>query len=124
MQALLHGTPWIKVAPNYKTINVAVEEADPNSCLNYFKKLVKLRQDNPVLVYGAYTLLDKDNPNVYAYTRELNGRKLLVVLNFKGEAASVNTGYDMSKAKVLLGNYATASTNGTLKPYEAVVYEL
>ena len=60
------------------------------------------------MIYGKYVLLDKDNPDVYAYTRELDGRKILVLLNFRDKAASVNTGLDLSKAKVLLGNYPTA----------------
>ncbi|WDF79612.1 alpha-glucosidase [Mucilaginibacter sp. KACC 22773] len=118
------GKPWIAVNPNYTTINVAAEEKDPNSALNYFRKVVKLRKDNLVLVYGKYTLLDGQNPDTYSYTRELDGKKLLVLLNFTSKAATTNTGVDFSKASVLLGNYPQSSTNGTLKPYEAVVYEL
>jgi len=86
--------------------------------------VVKLRKDNPVLIYGKYTLLDKDNPNVYAYTRELDGRKILVLLNFKDKPVSANTGIDLTEAKLLLGNYPTASPNGQLQPYEAAIYEL
>jgi oligo-1,6-glucosidase len=118
------GTPWLKVNPNFKTVNVAAEESDSNSCLNYFRKIVKLRKDNPVLIYGKYTLLDADNPDVYAYTRELDGRRILVLLNFRAKAASAKTGLDLSKAKVLLGNYPTASPGEQLQPYEAKIYEL
>ncbi len=118
------GKPWLKINPNYTTINASAEEKDPNSCLNYFKKMTKLRADNLVLVYGKYTLLDKSNPNVYAYTRETDGKKMLVLLNFKSVAAEAKTGLDMSKAKVLLGNYPAPSKDGKLKPYEAVVYQL
>ena len=75
------------------------------------------------MIYGKYVLLDKDNPDVYAYTRELNGRKILVLLNFRDKAAAVNTGLDLSKATVVLGNYAAASRDGKLQPYEAVIYE-
>ena len=67
---LYHRQPWLKVNPNYETLNAAAQENDPNSCLNYFRSLVKMRKDNPALVYGKYTLLDKNNPAVYAYTRE------------------------------------------------------
>ena len=118
------GEPWLKINPNYKTVNAAAEENDANSCLNYFRKVTKLRKENLVLVYGKYTLLDKDNPNIYAYTRELNGKKLLILLNFKSKQATANTGIDLSKAKLLLGNYATPSTGETLQPYEALVYEV
>lgn len=118
------GKPWLKVNPNYATINASAQEKDPNSVLNYFRQLIKLRKKEPTLVYGKYTLLDPQNPSVYAYTRELNGRKLLIMLNFKGVAAKANIGLDLSKAKVLIGNYANPSTNAMLRPCEAVVLEL
>ena len=117
------GKPWLKVNSNYASVNVAAEEKDANSCLNYFRKIVKLRKIKPILIYGKYALLDKDNPEVYAYTRELDGRKILVLLNFKPKVASVETGMDFSKADILLGNYAAPSRNGKLRPYEAVIYE-
>jgi oligo-1,6-glucosidase len=118
------GTPWIKVNPNYKTLNQAAQEKDKNSCLNYFRKMTALRKKYDVLVYGKYTLLDKNNPDVYAYTRELDGKKLLVLLNFKSVPASVNIGIDLSKAKVLINNYSTVSNGSTLKPFEAIIFEL
>ena len=118
------GRPWLKVNANYTTVNVAAEQDDPGSCLNYFRKMVELRKTRPVLIYGKYVLLDKDNPDVYAYTRELDGKKILVLLNFKDKAAAANTGIDSSKAEVLLGNYSTASRDGRLRPYEAVIYDL
>ena len=106
------------------TVNRAAEEKDPRSVLNYFRKVVKLRKENPVFVYGKYTLLDNDNPNVYAYTRELDGKKILVLLNFKSVAATANTGIDLRRAKILLGNYVAPSADGKLRPYEAVIYQL
>ena len=119
-----NGTPWIKVNRNYTTINVNAEEKDPNSILNYFKKMVRLRKTTPALIYGKYELLDKENPSVYCYTRTLNEKKLLVLLNFKAQPARSNTGVDLSKARILIGNYADPSSTGTLRPYEAVVMEL
>ena len=118
------GTPWLKVNSNYTTLNAAAQEADANSCLNYFKKLTKLRKENLAFVYGKYTILDKNSPDVYAYTREWEGKKFLVLLNFKSNAASVNTGIDVSKAKVIIDNYGVPSANGQLRPFEAVIYEL
>jgi oligo-1,6-glucosidase len=119
------GVPWIRVNPNYSTVNAAAEEKDSHSVLNYFRKIVGLRKNNPVLVYGKYTLLDKDNPNVYAYTRALNGKTILVMLNFKNKPASVQTGIDLGKARILLGNYPSpTSAGGQLRPYEAVIYEI
>jgi oligo-1,6-glucosidase len=118
------GKPWIAVNKNYKTINEAAEEKDPNSVLNYFRKVVKFRKDNLVLVYGKYTLLDKQNPDTYCYTRELDGKKLLVMLNFTNKTASTNTGANINSATLMIGNYDHPSKDGTLKPYEAIVYQL
>ncbi len=118
------GTPWISVNPDYDSVNAAAEEKDSNSVLHYFRKAVQLRRDNLVLVYGKYTLLDKDNPAVYAYTREGDGKKMLILLNFKNYPASVKTGIDLNQAKILLGNYRDPAKGDSLRPYEAVVYEL
>ncbi len=87
--------------------------------------MVQLRKQEPTLIYGDWALVDADNPSVFAYTRSLNGKKLLVLLNFKAVNSTFNaSGLDLSKANVLIGNYATPSVNGQLKPYEAVILEL
>jgi oligo-1,6-glucosidase len=118
------GTPWLPVNGNYTTVNVAAQDKDPNSVLNYFRAMQKLRKENEVLIYGKYTLIDKDNPAVFAFTREWKGKKWLVLLNFKDKTTSVKTGFDLSKAKLMIHNYPAASVDGTLKPYEAVILEL
>jgi oligo-1,6-glucosidase len=124
------GEPWLKTNPNYKTLNAATQEKDPNSTLNYFRKVVNLRKQNKVLVYGKYILLDKENPNIYAFTREYEGKKLLILLNFSTKNAETKLDLNMLKSKVLLNNYGTfsvksASKEGaSLRPYEAVVYLL
>ena len=120
------GQPWLKVNPNYSMVNAEAEEKDPASCLNYFRNLMKLRKANVVLIYGKYNLLDKDNKSVYAYTRELNGRKMLILLNFTQKNAAVDIGaLNIGKAKLVQGNYSAATKNRLiLRPYEAAVYSL
>ena len=118
------GKPWLTVNSNYKTVNVSAQETDENSILNYFRKMVALRKDNEVLIYGKYALLDKGNPDVFAFTRELNGKKMLVLLNFKNKNSTVNTGIDLKHVKPLINNYTTPSTDASLRPYEAIIYEL
>jgi oligo-1,6-glucosidase len=124
------GTPWIKVNPNYTTINEVAEEKDPNSVLNYFRKVVQLRKNHLVLVYGKYTLLDKDNPEVYAYTREGEGEKLLILLNFSTTSSTTDIGMNIPNAKLILNNYKDGPSNNisgstiALRPYEALVYKL
>ncbi|SHF85213.1 glycoside hydrolase family 13 protein [Flavisolibacter ginsengisoli] len=125
------GTPWIKVNPNYTSINAAAQEKDPNSCLNYFRSLLKLRAANiPVLVYGKYTLLDKNNPHVYAYVRENSGEKLLVLLNFSASNAQAVLPRMTGRPELLLSNYKQPPqfdktySKITLKAYEAAVFKL
>src|SRR5258708_4233074 len=120
------GTPWIKANPDYTTVNVAVQEKDPNSTLNYFRQLIQLRKRELTLVYGKYSLLDKDNPSVYAYTREWEGKKILILLNFTAKEAPVNLNdIDFRKAKLLQGNYMKMAKNRlSLRPYEAAIYRL
>ncbi len=118
------GKPWLKVNPDYTTVNVAAQEKDPNSTLNYFRNFIKLRKSEPTLIYGKYTLLDKDNKQVYAYLRERDSKKILVLLNFSDKPATVNTGLDYKNAIILSDNYSTSSTDKTLRPYEALVLAL
>jgi oligo-1,6-glucosidase len=120
------GKPWLKVNPNFVTVNVEAQEKDLDSPLNYFRKITKLRKQEPTLVYGKYTLLDKENPNVFAYTRELNGRKLLVLLNFSSENAKFNSGIDMKKSKIISSNYLDLNPlkESVLHPFEALIIEI
>lgn len=117
------GSPWIQVNKNYTAINVAKQEKDQNSVLNYVRKMIQLRKSNPVFVYGKYNIIDPSNPNIYAYTREWKGKKVLVLLNFSNTISKVNTNIILSNAKPIIQNYP--SVNGKiLQPYEAVIYEL
>ena len=122
------GKPWLKVNPNYKTINVAAEEKDPNSPLHYFRKMVKLRKALPELVYGEYKLLDENNSQVYAYTRTLNSKKVLVVMNFSDKNVKFNLPASAGKAgEVLINNltdYQIKDGSFNLKPYQAMIVRL
>ena len=118
------GTPWLKVNDNHVTLNAEAEEKDPKSILNYFRKMVKLRKTNLSLVYGKYTLIDAVNPNIYAYTRELDGKKMLVLLNFSTKKATLKTDLNTKKAKLLINNYTGKSSVSKLRPYEAAIYQL
>jgi oligo-1,6-glucosidase len=76
------------------------------------------------LIYGKYSLLDKNNPDVYAYTREWKGEKFLVVLNFSAKQANWHAGIDLSKAVQIIGNYPATNPQSQLRPYEAAVFRL
>lgn len=121
------GLPWLKVNENKSEINVEAEEKNENSPLNYFKKMVQLRKDHKdVLVYGKYTLLDKDNPDVYAYTREANGKKVLVLLSFRKNGGTFQLN-KMQLGDEWINNMQALQVNDniiSLKPYQACIVEL
>ncbi|MGB7207804.1 MAG: alpha-glucosidase [Pyrinomonadaceae bacterium] len=116
------GKPWLKINPNYKEINAETQDKDENSPLNYFRNLIKFRKENLELIYGKSEYFDLENESVFAYSRELDGRRLLILMNFKENEATVNVEFDLVNAKVLFGNYD--SFNGQLKPYQAVILEV
>ncbi|MGO4817548.1 glycoside hydrolase family 13 protein [Flavobacterium sp. W22_SRS_FP1] len=120
------GKPWLKANPNFEVINAEAQEINPKSVLNYFRKLIQLRKQNPVLVYGKYSLLDRENPNVYSYTRELNGKKLLILLNFTDKIADYNLNLNLGNLEIILNNYNDYKKlkNSLLRPYEAMIIEL
>ena len=115
------GTPWIAVNPNYKKVNVADQLKREDSVFNYYKKLIRLRKENEIIVYGNYELLLPEDENIFAYVRTLDNQKLLVVCNFsKAEQKFDFSGYE--NAKALISNYnRDARKDGILKPYEATV---
>lgn len=115
------GTPWIAVNPNYKKINVADQLKREDSVFHYYQKLIRLRKENEIIVYGNYELLLPEDENIFAYTRTLDNQKLLVVCNFsKSEQKFDFSGYE--NAKILISNYnRDAGEDGILKPYEATV---
>jgi len=116
------GTPWLKVNPNFKKINAAAQESDENSPLNYFRRLIRFRRKNDVLVYGNADYFDLESDSIFAYTRQTNDRKLLILLNFTDKPATVNLGFETNDARYLFGNYH--DFDGTLKPYQAAILEL
>ena len=121
------GKPWKRVNDNYEQINVAAQEKDPNSILNHFRNMAKIRNENPVLVYGKYELLQKDHPEIYAFTRRLDDKKMLVLLNFSDKDASISLPEIAASRKVLINNYEAFENDGkntTLAPYQAVVVEV
>lgn len=121
------ANPWIKINENCKTINVATEEKDPNSCLNYFRKMIQLRKNNQVLVYGAYKLLAPNDPQVYAYTRTLGNKKLLILLNFSKTVTYFSLDGKTELKTILINNYNKMEFTGkkvVLKPYQAVIIQL
>lgn len=120
------GTPWLQVNKNYKTINAAAQVNDPDSVFAYYKKLIALRHTNEVMVNGVYDVLIPDHPQIYAYTRTLGDKQLLVLCNDSDTNAAIPAELQekIHAAKnILIQNYKDTDES-TLRPYEAVVYAL
>ena len=117
------GKPWFYVNQNYKQINVAAQEADPNSLLNFYRKAIALRKWLAVVRKGDYQEFDRMNPHLYLYARTMKGQKILVACSFAQKPIRFRfpKGFDAASAKLILQNYEKAE--GTvLQPYEARVY--
>ena len=120
------GTPWLKVNKNYKTINAAAQVNDPDSVFAYYKKLIALRHTNDVMVNGVYDVLLPEHPQIYAYTRTLGDKKLLVICNYADHETKIPEELQekIHAAKdILIQNYKDTEES-TLRPYEAIVYEI
>jgi len=121
------GKPWKKVNDNHQTINVVAQNKDPKSILNHFRKMVKLRKDNPVLVYGQYQILQESHSEIYAYTRTLDEQQVLVLLNFSKKQASITLEETTNTGTLLINNYDRLDAKEgqiTLQPFQAIICEL
>ena len=117
------GEPWFYVNQNYKEINVAQQEKDPDSILNFYKKAIALRKELKVVRHGNYRELYRYSSKLYVYAREMEGEKILVVCSFdhKDHIFPAPTGFDFEKAELILNNYNDVEHH-LLKPYETRVY--
>lgn len=118
------GTPWYRVNPNYKEINVEQALADPESVFYHYQKLIQLRKEHDIMVYGTYQLLFPEDEDLYIYTRTLEEEKWLIVCNFHEKTRKFRC---KRAGQVMLSNYAdTPATEkiAELRPYEAVIYQM
>ncbi len=119
--------PWFTVNENYREVNVAAQEDDPDSLLNFYRKLVRFRRDNPVVLYGDYREHDPKNKKLYVYERSYGAARLLVVCSFTAEQLRFDApeGFSLDRSLQVLGNYEMnfVIANGfTTRPYELRVY--
>ena len=118
------GTPWIKVNSNYPKVNAKQEVSDPDSVFSYYKKLIRLRHENEIIVYGDYELLAPEDEALFIYTRMLGTQRLMVLCNFTEKEVSIPqevTEQIPTDAKLLIGNYSKQKEK-VLQAYEARVY--
>ena len=123
------GTPWLAVNPNYQTINVEAQEEDPDSILNFYKEMIALRKSEDIFVYGTYDLVFEDHQEIYAYTRTLGEKRVLILCNLTNKQTSINLEkITVSTDQLLLSNIPVEEHESiqelTLKPFEARIYSL
>ncbi|MFJ8895456.1 alpha-glucosidase [Leifsonia sp. NPDC102414] len=119
------GTPWIPVNPNFRRINAAAERRDPDSVFAYYRSLIDLRHDDERVSDGTLELVLAEHPQVFAYTRTLGERQLLVLVNLTGEQAEFELpdAQRWAAATTVLSNLpdAPGGVTGTLAPWQALV---
>lgn len=120
------GTPWMRVNPNYRTINVEAEQADPNSVYAFYKELIQLYKNpayHETFAFGKLVPFAREQKNLIAYERQGDGQKLLVAVNFQKEPQTVTLPMD---GTVLLNNLETVERQKNqiiLQGYQAIVME-
>lgn len=119
------ANPWIMVNPNYTKINAKDQVNREDSVFKYYQKLIKLRHESELIVYGTYDLILDDDKDIYAYIRTLGDKKLIVYCNFSENTREVELPEEFTNGKVLISNYSDAKANPkiTLRPYEAIVIQ-
>lgn len=119
------ANPWIMVNPNYTKINAKDQVNREDSVFKYYQKLIKLRHESELIVYGTYDLILDDDKDIYAYIRTLGDEKLIVYCNFSENTREVELLEEFTNGKVLISNYIDAKANHkiTLRPYEAIVIQ-
>jgi len=114
--------PWLKLNPNYKTINVKAQENQKDSILNYYRKVVQFRKDHPTLVYGDYESLQNEHQNIFAYRRWDDENAFLILLNFSDQTQHFEE--PISDLELLINNYDYKDSGLSLRPWEAKVFKI
>ncbi|WP_426446430.1 glycoside hydrolase family 13 protein [Paenibacillus sp. S-38] len=126
------GTPWLAVNPNYTEINAEEARRNPDSVFHYYKKLIALRKQHDIMVYGEFVSILDEHEQIYAYLRKLGEERWLILLNFAGEDTvfELPGSVDEGGGELIIGNYRDAEAEAAsvrrvdLRPYEARVYRL
>lgn len=117
------GKPWINVAGHYHEINVAAQEQDPDSVLNYYRRIIRFRKDHPTLIYGATQPVAAGHHAIYAYERIGPDDRWLILLNLSGATLPLN--HSLPAGEVAIGNYPVPASNASdLRPWEARVIRM
>ncbi|WP_036664987.1 glycoside hydrolase family 13 protein [Paludibacterium yongneupense] len=122
-----HVRPWLQANPNYAQINVEAALNDPDSIFFHYQRLIRLRKESELLVYGDFVLLLEEHAQVFAYLRRLGGQALAVVSNFSGQCVECVLPVSLRDldGESLISNYAPRERLGqtvSLQPYESFIF--
>jgi alpha-glucosidase len=120
--------PWLPIAPDYETVNVAAQQADPTSMLSLYRRLIRLRQESPALHIGSYSAVDGAPANCFAYLREQAGQRMLVALNFSAVERRLSLA-GLGGGRLLISTHLDREEEAdlaalTLRGQEGVIIEL
>lgn len=117
------GKPWIKINPNYLDLNIEDQIQDKKSILQYYRKLISLKKDLPVLIDGTFDLLDENNDDLFTYKRTLNNHEIIVMCNYNKESISIPSSLkkQINLGELILSNFET-NLEDKLQSYESRVY--
>lgn len=118
------GEPWIKPNPDYTEVNAKAQIHDPDSVFSYYKRLIALRREHKAISYGSFTALEAGDENIFAFVREYEGEKLIIILNMSSRSipAALPKEAGLGHCELLAANYTgTPETMKSLRPYEAIV---
>ena len=118
------GTPWLAVNPNHNRINVQSVMQQPDSIFAWYKQLIQLRKQSDTVALGSYKPLLEENNSVFAFCREYNESRMLVIANFTADHVQVLLPEEETHAmQCIMSNYYTRSCSRqmSLKPYETII---
>ena len=119
--------PWIRVNPNYHSINVKNQENNPDSILSFYRNLLKIRKQHDVFVYGDFEELEFNNPQIYAYKKKFKEEEIIVILNFSKTKLDFKIPEGVNVVEPLINNYKVLEMNDNiinLEPYQGVIFKV
>jgi oligo-1,6-glucosidase len=119
---------WLKVNPNYITVNAALQENDATSILTYYRSLINIRKKSEALIYGDYIDLRPDCNRIWLYLRTLENESYLVMNNFTAAKQAVELAYQIGHKILIISNYDVENDQSNeifdLNPYESRIYKI
>ena len=113
--------PWLDVNKNYNTINVELQQDNPDSILNYYREIIRIRKNNSTLIYGDFLDLEPNNEKLFIYKRWDKQKTFIIVLNFSDDKILCDLN-DLSSMILVIGNYKKSAYGESMDPWEARVY--